>query len=106
MKKFTLLIAVALLMVSCGGEIDLTDLIENCTTFCEKKAECDRSLPADYEQGCTASCERGELDNTDYNISQALIACAKYPECADFKTCVSRGGSLTDDEYGGLDGGQ
>lgn len=107
MKIFIPVIFVLAVVCSgCGGEIDLTALIENCVDYCEKRAECDRSLPVAFVDECSDSCERGELNNPDYNVSETLMSCNQYEECADFKLCVSRGGSLTDDEYGGLDGGQ
>ncbi len=122
--SFVLLLFV-LVLPACGsddgtGYMNLTDA---CLLFCETKAVCDTDgeLPQTYQSDCEASCKAGVIQDESLGLSRNLINCAGYATCTDctsadycpdFTTCIESGGPLdgwtgsTDDQFGGLDGGQ
>ncbi|RJO67517.1 MAG: hypothetical protein C4523_09290 [Myxococcales bacterium] len=94
----------AALLFGCGTEGDFTgDLAEKCLSYCELRFACDESgsVEESYIAACRSACEREDYDNADLELSEALIGCAKYDDCRLFYDCYAKGGSVTDDEYGG-----
>lgn len=100
------LVLVSLLLISCGESPDINALIDMCSDFCDMKVDCDKNgmIDEQYRQDCSVLCGDEIFNDSDLNLSQNLINCStRYKDCSTFNRCLAGGGSLTDDEYGGID---